>query len=132
MPFEHLHGPLLPRVTFLRRLARNVLLGVVLVAASLGIGMVGYHLIADLGWVDSFLNASMILTGMGPIDPMRTTGAKLFAGLYALFSGVAFLSVMAIVLAPVAHRIMHRFHMETEEDEEKADPGAPGEAGQTS
>jgi hypothetical protein len=72
----------------------------------------GYHRIAGLGWVDSVLNASMILTGMGPVDPMTTTAAKLFASAYALFSGVVFLSAVGIVLSPIFHRILHAFHLD--------------------
>ena len=116
MPFEHFRAPLLARAEYLRRVARNVVLGGVLVGAALGIGVVGYHVTAGLSWIDSLLNASMILTGMGPVDPMATVGAKLFASFYALFSGVMFLSFVAILFAPVIHRFMHRFHLETEED----------------
>src|SRR6476619_3540979 len=104
MPFESIHAPLLSRAEYLRRIGRNLLLGGGLVGGALGVGVVGYHLTAHLSWIDSLLNASMILTGMGPIDPMVTTGAKLFASFYALFSGIAFLSIVAIVFAPVIHR----------------------------
>jgi hypothetical protein len=76
----------------------------------------GYHSFARLGWIDSILNASMILTGMGPVDPMTTTAAKLFASAYALFSGVVFLSAMGIILTPIFHRVLHAFHM----DEDRA------------
>jgi hypothetical protein len=82
------------------------------VFSALFVGVLGYHATARLGWVDSILNASMILTGMGPVDPMNTTTAKLFASAYALFSGIVFLSAMGILLAPVFHRIIHKFHLE--------------------
>ena len=91
-------------ITFLVTLA--------IVAFALLIGILGYHLIAGLSWIDSLLNASMILTGMGPVDPMKDTASKLFASAYALFSGVVFLSAVGIVLSPVFHRIIHAFHMD--------------------
>lgn len=82
---------------------------------AIGIGMVGYHGLARLTWIDSFLNASMILTGMGPVDPLPSSSAKLFAGCYAIFSGLVFMTIMGIVLAPVLHRILHRFHLADED-----------------
>jgi len=85
------------------------------------IGMVGYHILAGLGWVDSFENAAMILGGMGPVDQMSTTSAKIFAGLYAIFSGLMFLSIMGIVLAPIFHRVMHKFHLADEDVNEEID-----------
>jgi hypothetical protein len=83
-------------------------------------GTIGYHFLAELRWVDAKLNAAMILTGMGPVDPMRTTAAKLFASGYALFSGVVFLTSVAIVLAPVFHRVVHKFHLD--DDDHAAPP----------
>mgnify|MGYP001562814905 FL=1 len=77
--------------------------------------MVGYHWLADLPWMDAFLNASMIVGGMGPVDLLTTPSAKLFAGLYAIFSGVMFLGIFGLLVAPVLHRFMHRFHLESEE-----------------
>jgi hypothetical protein len=88
------------------------LMAYAIVSVALLAGVLGYHFIAMLGWIDSILNASMILTGMGPVDPMTTTSAKLFASAYALFSGVVFLSAMGIVLSPIFHRILHAFHMD--------------------
>lgn len=82
---------------------------------SLGIGVIGYHFLADLGWVDSLLNASMILTGMGPVNPMISTEAKLFSSFYALFSGVAFLSIAAVMFAPLIHRFLHKLQIDLEE-----------------
>ena len=81
-----------------------------LLAAALVIGTLGYHYLGELPWLDAVLNASMILTGMGPVDPMRTNAAKFFAAAYALFSGLVFITTMAIALAPAFHRILHRFH----------------------
>src|SRR5262249_8036553 len=103
------HVPLLSREEFVRRSARNTAPGAGLIAISLGVGIVGYHLTAGLGWIDSLLNASMILTGMGPVDQLQTDGAKIFASFYALFSGVAFLSIVAVLMAPLVHRFLHRF-----------------------
>jgi hypothetical protein len=121
--FEHRRKPLLSRAAFAARLARSAALAAALIAVSLGIGVVGYHGFAGLPWIDALLNASMILTGMGPVDPLQTAGAKLFASAYALFSGVAFLTVVAVVLAPVVHRFLHRFHLEVAEKDE-AERGA--------
>jgi hypothetical protein len=88
-----------------------------LVAGSLGLGMLGYHGIEGLPWVDAFLNASMLLGGMGPVDNPHSEAGKLFAGLYALYSGLLFLVLTAILLAPVFHRVLHRFHLEDIEDD---------------
>ena len=82
------------------------------VAASLGIGILGYHFIAQFTWIDSLLNASMILGGMGPVGELHTDGAKVFASVYALFSGLVFIGVLATLLAPFVHRLMHRFHID--------------------
>jgi hypothetical protein len=103
---------LVPRAVFLRRVRRSVLLSAGLIGGSLALGVLGYHYCAGLAWVDALLNASMILTGMGPVDPLRSAAAKLFASAYALFSGVAFLSIVAVLMAPVVHRFLHRFHLE--------------------
>jgi hypothetical protein len=97
---------------FARHLLRNAAIGAALVAASLGIGVLGYHEFVGLGWLDATLNASMILTGMGPIAPLTTVPAKIFGILFSLFSGVAFLSFAAVLLGPVARRFLHRFHLE--------------------
>lgn len=110
--YEHRSKPLLPKKKFYNRLLRNLLWGGGIVFVSLLIGILGYHFTANLGWLDSLLNASMILTGMGPVDVMTTSAGKLFASFYALFSGVAFLSTIAIVIAPVAHRFFHKFHLQ--------------------
>ena len=122
--FEHRSRPLLSRSLFLLRLGKNFLVSLIVVAVSLWMGSAGYHYFGNLGWVDSLLNASMILTGMGPVDRMETTGGKLFATFYSLYSGIAFLSLMALLLAPVYHRFLHKFHLESEEeDEEKRKAG---------
>ena len=84
----------------------------VLIGISLGIGILGYHYTNNLSWLDSLLNASMILTGMGPIDPLINDGAKWFASFYSIFSGVVFLSIVAVFLAPIVHRFLHKFHLD--------------------
>lgn len=109
--YENKNSPLLPTQKFNERLRRNIFVAAIILAISLLIGVVGYHSLAKLSWVDSLLNASMILGGMGPVDTLKTDGAKIFASGYAIFSGIAFLSVVGVVLAPILHRFMHRFHL---------------------
>jgi hypothetical protein len=110
--FENKSEKLLPWPRFARRLLRSALLAAGIIAFSLSVGIAGYRGFAHLGWLDALLNASMILTGMGPVDPMTNPGAKLFASAYALFSGVVFLSAVAVILAPIFHRFLHHFHLE--------------------
>ena len=114
---EQKNQPLAPFRVFLRRLARNFLVSTGIVAFSLALGTVGYCYFGELEPVDGFLNASMILTGMGPVDRMTSTAGKLFAAFYALYSGLAFLSMAAVLLAPVYHRLLHRFHLCDDESE---------------
>jgi len=95
-------------VTFRHSLA----LAIVLLGVALSIGVAGYHFIADLAWIDALLNASMILTGMGPVATLTTTAAKLFASAYALFCGLVYLTATGFLIAPVVHRVLHRFHLE--------------------
>jgi hypothetical protein len=102
----------LSRPAFAHRLVRQAGYAAALIGASLGIGMAGYHWIAGYSWVDAFLDASMLLGGMGPVGALPTTGAKLFAGSFALYAGLVFLVVAALLLAPVFHRVLHRFHWE--------------------
>jgi hypothetical protein len=113
--FEHRAEPLLPVRFFVRRLLNHFILALGFMAVALLIGILGYHLTEGLGWLDSLLNASMLLGGMGPVDPLKTTAGKLFASFYALFSGVVFLVIAGIIVAPVAHRLLHRLHLETSE-----------------
>jgi len=110
--YEPQNHPLLSRAKFMRRVARHLLLGLLLIGIALGMGVLGYHCIGGLSWIDSLLNASMILGGMGPVDPLHSTAAKLFASFYALFSGLAFIGIASLLLAPFAHRLLHRFHIE--------------------
>jgi hypothetical protein len=110
--YEHHSKPLLPLRDFYSRIFRNIIWGLIILFVSISIGILGYHYTENLGWLDSFLNASMILTGMGPVDTMKTVSGKLFASFYSLFSGVAFLSTIAVVIAPVIHRFLHKFHLQ--------------------
>src|SRR5881409_2845019 len=105
--YEQRNHPLLSRAKFARRVARRLLLALFLVGIALGIGVLGYHYIGGLGWIDSILNASMILGGMGPVDPLRSDAAKIFASLYALFSGLALIGIVSVLLAPFVHRMLH-------------------------
>jgi hypothetical protein len=113
--YEHRTHRVLEWPAFLRRAARHLLWGFLILAVSVGVGTVGYRTFGGLAWIDAFLNASMILGGMGPVDHMETFSAKLFSALYALFSGLVFIAIMGIVLAPWAHRLVHRFHLDVEE-----------------
>jgi hypothetical protein len=110
--FEHRAQPLLPRTEFLRRLARHGGIAALLLGGSLALGVLGYHVLEGFAWVDALLDAAMILGGMGPVHELHTVAGKLFASGYALFSGVVFLTTVAIVFAPVLHRALHRFHLE--------------------
>lgn len=111
-PYEHKTDPLLPLDQFLGRLMQHGLAAMLFLAVSLSIGVIGYHFTENLSWLDSLLNASMILGGMGPVDILKTEGGKLFASFYAIYSGVAFLLVVGIIIAPLAHRMMHRLHLD--------------------
>lgn len=111
MKLETRHQPIASRPRFLRRVALYAFLAASFLCLSLLLGMAGYHYIAGLPWLDALLDASMILTGMGPVSPMTSDGAKLFASGYAIFSGVAFLTTASILLAPVVHRLLHKLHV---------------------
>lgn len=112
MKYESRSQPLLKRAQFLRRLFIHTAAGAILIAASLAFGMWGYVHFESLSWLDAFLNASMLLGGMGPVDVPKTEGGKLFAGIFALYAGLVVIAVAALLLAPVAHRVLHRFHLE--------------------
>ena len=112
--FEHRRQPLAAHKVYIVRRLRSLAAAAAILLPSLGLGVVGYHVFGHLHWIDALLNASMILTGMGPVDPMRTVGGKLFASCYALFSGIIFITTTGVLLAPVAHRVLHRFHLEIE------------------
>ena len=107
---EHRRAAVLPLSDFLRRMLVSLALGAVVIGASLAVGMLGYHWTEGLGGMDSFINAAMILSGMGPLWSPKTDPGKLFGGLYALYSGLAVLAVAGVILAPLVHRMLHRFH----------------------
>jgi hypothetical protein len=109
--YEHKSEPLLPFRHFLRRQIEHVLIGLGIISVSLGMGIAGYHFLGKLAWIDSLVNASMILGGMGPVDPLQTAAVKIFASFYALYSGVIFLVVVGVMIAPIMHRLLHRLHM---------------------
>jgi hypothetical protein len=109
--YEHRKQPLASGRVFARRLLRNGLIGGGMILVALGIGVGGYHFLEGLSWIDSLLNASMILGGMGPVNPLQTVAGKLFASFYALFSGVVFIAAMGVLGAPIFHRFLHRFHL---------------------
>jgi hypothetical protein len=108
--YEHRNDHVLPRKRFVKRFARHVGVATLVLAGSLGLGMAGYRYFEGLNWLDAFLNASMLLGGMGPVETPVTPGGKLFAGLYALYAGMVVLVIASIILAPVVHRVLHRFH----------------------
>ena len=110
--FEHRSQPLLPRHEYYKRLVRSTMVGFALIGFSLLLGMSGYHAFENLSWLDAFVNAAMLLGGMGPVDTLHTTAGKIFAGIYALYCGFTVLAVAGIVFAPVIHRALHRFHLE--------------------
>ena len=109
---EHKSQPLAPTGTFLRRLLSQSVYAFIILTCTLTIGMLGYHYLGRLSWIDSVYNASMIISGMGPANELPTVAAKLFASCYAILSGVLFIGVIGIILTPVFHRIMHKLHLE--------------------
>ena len=110
--FEKKSQKIAPVHIFMKRLAGYIAVAILLILAALFIGVAGYHWIAGFNWVDSLLNASMILGGMGQVNPLASTGAKVFASAYALFSGLVFIAVMGISFTPIAHRMLHKFHID--------------------
>jgi hypothetical protein len=113
--FERMNEKLAPVPVFISRVLEAVVMALGLIAVALILGIVGYHWIAGFGWLDSLLEASMILGGMGPIKELPTDASKIFASIYALFSGLVFIGVMGFVLSPVAHRVLHKFHMDDDD-----------------
>ena len=105
--YEHHSEALLPVSRFVYRLIQHGLVALAIILCALGMGILGYHNLEGLSWLDSFLNAAMILGGMGPVNELHSTGAKLFAGVYALFAGLIFIGVVSIMIFPVAHRFLH-------------------------
>lgn len=122
--FEHRSKPLLSRRQFYARMARSVAVALLVITGALGIGMIGYRAFEPMSWVDAFVNAAMILSGMGPVSSLQSDAGKIFAGCYALFSGLAFLTSIGIFVAPAFHRFLHKFHLE----EAKRDQGKDKDA----
>ncbi|MCJ7516078.1 MAG: hypothetical protein MUO89_08990 [Dehalococcoidia bacterium] len=116
MIYEHYRQPLISRGAFFIRIAWHVAIALGIVLVSLGIGIIGYHVLEGLSWIDSTVNAAMILGGMGPVNQLNTNAGKLFAAFYALFSGIIFLVAVAVLLAPLVHRFLHRFHIELDSE----------------
>ena len=114
--FEQRHEPLASPTTFSSRLTRNALWALAVIIVSMVVGMAGYMGFEQMGVVDAFANAAMILSGMGPLTPLVTAGGKIFAGFYAIASGLLLFAIAGIILAPVYHRILHRFHVEETEE----------------
>jgi hypothetical protein len=112
--YEHHSQPLLPLRQFVHRLLRHALVALIAIVFALGIGIFGYHHFAELSWIDSFLNASMILGGMGPVNELHSPAAKLFAGFYALFAGLFFVGVVSIIIFPILHRFLHILHLDAD------------------
>ena len=114
--YEYRNQPLASRQVFVRRLTRNALFVAGFLSLSLVTGVVGYHFLENMSWIDALLNASMILGGMGPVNPLYTPAGKIFASFYAIYSGVILLASVGVLAAPILHRFMHRFHLEDEAD----------------
>ena len=116
MAFEKRHEPLAPRHVFIKRILRSILTGILAIFLALFIGMWGYHYFENMNWVDAYANAAMILSGMGPMGNLATNGGKIFAGSYALFSGLIFILIIGLIAAPIFHRFIHKFHLEEEKN----------------
>ena len=112
--FEHRSEPLASLSEFRQRMLRYSMFTAAMILFSLVIGMLGYHFFESLSWIDSLLNASMILGGMGPVNPLQTVPGKIFASFYALYSGIVLLASVGVLAAPLFHRVLHRFHLEIE------------------
>lgn len=110
--FEHNSEPLLPLQLYAKRIINHFSFGFIIIISSLLIGIMGYHFLEGINWVDSLLNASMILGGMGPVTELKTDAGKIFASFYALFSGIVFLVTVGIIFAPIVHRFLHKLHLE--------------------
>ena len=110
--YEHRKQPLASKVTFYQRVLKNIIIALIIMAICLSIGVVGYHFFAEAAWIDALHNASMILSGMGPVIDIQTTAGKIFSSAYALFSGIIFITNVGVILAPAVHRIFHRLHVE--------------------
>ena len=117
MKFEHHNQKVIPFNQFIKRLIRYSFFSIILIFLSVLIGTVGYHIFAQLRWIDSFHSSCLILTGMGPVKTMETNSAIIFDSLFALYSGVAFLTIIAVFFAPVVHRLLHKLHVMEDDGE---------------
>jgi hypothetical protein len=117
--YERKNEPLVSRKVFLRRLGRNALVALSIIGASLVVGILGYRTLEGMAWIDAFLESAMLLGGMGPIHAPMTPAGKIFAGVYALYSGILVIGTAGIILAPIFHRVLHSIHVEDDEDEKK-------------
>ena len=115
--FERRSEPLISRAAFLRRFVRHLAAALGIILGSLAMGVAGYHFLEGLSWIDSLVNASMLLGGMGPVNELHTTAGKLFASFYALYSGLLFLVVAGVLFAPLIHRLLHSFHLDLDPDD---------------
>ena len=121
--FERKHEKLAPVSVFVKRVFASLGIAFCLIGLALTIGILGYHSLGELGWIDSLLEASMILGGMGPVNEIHTIAGKIFASIYALYSGLIVLVVAGVLFAPIFHRFLHRFHLEQEDDAASRDDG---------
>jgi len=110
--FEKKHHALAPTSVYVKRLLFSALIAFIFLGISLFLGILGYHFLGKLEWIDSLVNASMILGGMGPVDPITTRSGKIFASIYSIYSGVSFLTAFSILIAPSLHRLLHKFHLD--------------------
>jgi len=116
MPFyEHRQTPIISRQRFVQRMVRHIAVAIFLISIAWALGIIGYHVTAHFSWIDATINAAMILGGMGPVDHVDSTAGKLFASFYALFSGIFFIAIAGIVLAPITHRLLHTLHVDERE-----------------
>lgn len=111
--YEKRHESLVSKAVFYKRVATSIIWGLTAIAVAQFIGMLGYHFYENMSWIDAFVNAAMILSGMGPLSPLKSTAGKLFAGCYALFSGLTFILIIGIIFAPIIHRFFHKFHLDS-------------------
>ena len=128
MAFERRYQPLLSRREFVWRYVRWITVALIILTASLAAGVCGYHFLEGIPWIDSLLNASMILGGMGSVDTLKTKAGKLFASFYALYSGLLLISLAGLMLTPLVHRFLHRFHLELDQAGGKAGKVRAGKA----
>ena len=121
--FERKSDPLVSQEDFLRRLGRNATVALSIIGVSLVVGVVGYRTLEDMAWIDAFVESAMLLGGMGPIHAPLTVAGKIFAGVYALYSGILVIGTAGIILAPIFHRVLHSLHVEDDNDEKKDESG---------